>query len=441
MGRDPPFQAFPPFPVAEHAEVGLRQVDGAAVHDLPDLVALLLGGQPHPGPHALRDGGVAAGAGEDERDGRQQARTVEPFDDVDAGRRAPSRTAAVRVGLDARSAAATRPGPAGEPVGGGLRVMDGPGQGRVDAQPRRRRIAGCRVGPPEQIEEPAADQHVLPQRHRTDLIDNHGELAANLGQPRPEFLGVRHGGRQPDDLNVCGQVQDHLFPHGPAELVGEVMDLVHHHVGQPGQVGRAGVQHVAEHLGGHHHNRGVRIDRGVTGEQPDSVRTVLGDEIGELLIGQRLDRGGVEAFTTDGQRLMDGKFPDDGLPGAGGSADQYAVTVLERPARVDLELIQGERPGQGEFGQVRVTPAVHRVGETLRRGHVRFAGPTVSCHQTRVAQAWSAAPVRIPAPPDRCRYAIAVGWALTPVDGRVGDRDVSGERTTAEKAAAPHTAR
>ena len=43
---------------------------------------LLLRGQPQPGGHALGDGGVAAGAGEDERDGRQQVLPVQAGDDL-----------------------------------------------------------------------------------------------------------------------------------------------------------------------------------------------------------------------------------------------------------------------------------------------------------------------------------------------------------------------
>ena len=168
-----------------------------------------------------------------------------------------------------------QPAAGGEPVGDRLRVVHRADQRRVDPQPGAGRLGGRRVGPAEQVEQPAPDQHVLPQRHRPDLVDHHGQLAAHLGQPGAELLGIGHGGRQPDHLHVGRQVQDHLLPHRAAELVGQVMDLVHHHMGQPGQVGRTGVQHVAQHLGGHHHHRRVRVDRGVAGQQADPVRPVL----------------------------------------------------------------------------------------------------------------------------------------------------------------------
>ena len=56
-----------------------------------------------------------------------------------------------------------------------------------------------------------------------------------------------------------GQVQDHLLPHRAAEPVGQVVHLVHDDVGQPGQGRRAGVEHVAQHLGGHHDHWRVRL--------------------------------------------------------------------------------------------------------------------------------------------------------------------------------------
>ena len=65
---------------------------------------------------------------------------------------------------------------------------------------------------------------------------------------------------------------------GPAVGVLEVVDLVEHDVGEDRQVG-AGVDHVAQHLGGHHHHRRVTVDRVVAGEQPDPVGAVETAEV------------------------------------------------------------------------------------------------------------------------------------------------------------------
>ena len=70
------------------------------------------------------------------------------------------------------------------------------------------------------------------------------------------------------------QVDDHLLPDRAAEPVGQVVHLVHHDVAEAGQRGRAGVEHVAQHLGGHHDHRRVAVDRVVAGQQADPVGAV-----------------------------------------------------------------------------------------------------------------------------------------------------------------------
>ena len=88
-------------------------------------------------------------------------------------------------------------------------------------------------------------------------------------QPGAELLGVGDRGAQRRHLDFAGQVDDDLLPDRAAETVGEVVDLVHDHEAKVVQGVGVGVQHVPEHLGGHHHHRGVAVDAGVTGQQPD----------------------------------------------------------------------------------------------------------------------------------------------------------------------------
>src|SRR5437763_311593 len=95
----------------------------------------------------------------------------------------------VRAGLlipRARAAAAER---RGRVVAGD--VLGAAQQGGVDPQ------LGARKGffPGEEVHELVAHQHVLPQRHRPVLVDDHGGVPADLHQPLAELLGVAHGGR------------------------------------------------------------------------------------------------------------------------------------------------------------------------------------------------------------------------------------------------------
>ena len=123
----------------------------------------------------------------------------------------------------------------------------------------------------EQVEQARADHDVLPQRHRAALLDDDVGVAADGRQPLAELLGVGHGRRQRDQPDRLRQVDDHLFPDRAAEPVGKVVNLVHDHVTEPRQAWRPGVEHVAQDLGGHHHDRRIAVDRVVAGEQADTL--------------------------------------------------------------------------------------------------------------------------------------------------------------------------
>ncbi|GAB3839526.1 hypothetical protein GCM10029963_06880 [Micromonospora andamanensis] len=155
-------------------------------------------------------------------------------------------------------------------------------------------------------------------------------------------------------------MDDDLLPHPAAEPVGQVVDLVHHHVRQALEGGRAGVEHVAQHLGGHHHHRGVAVYGVVAGEQPHLRGAVPVDQVVVLLVRQRLDRGGVEAlapgavgrFRPPGrtlQRQVYGELADHRLAGPGRRADQHAAAPLQGLARLPLEVVEVEPQVSGEF--------------------------------------------------------------------------------------------
>ncbi len=84
----------------------------------------------------------------------------------------------------------------------------------------------------EQVEYAFADQHVLPQRDRSVVVDDHRGVAAHGLDPPAELLGVAHCRRQADQAYLVGQMQDDLLPHRTTHPVGEEMDFVHHHIGK-----------------------------------------------------------------------------------------------------------------------------------------------------------------------------------------------------------------
>src|SRR5207245_8939954 len=96
------------------------------------------------------------------------------------------------------------------------------------------------------------------------------------------------GPRYAHEHEVTGGADDDLLPDGAAPFIAHVMALVEHDVAEV--VEAAPVERVAENLGGHDENAGVRVDLDVAGEDPDRVRAERTGEIGELLIRERLER-------------------------------------------------------------------------------------------------------------------------------------------------------
>ena len=120
------------------------------------------------------------------------------------------------------------------------------------------------------------------------------------------------------------------------------MDLVEDDGVQALEQIRAGQQHVAEHLGGHHHHGRPRAQRGVAGEQPDVIAAVGGRQLRVLL-----DSGaGWEVWcsrpATGAERQMDTEGGHERLARSGGCRDEHGVAGLEGFQGLDLEVVEGE---------------------------------------------------------------------------------------------------
>ena len=324
------------------------------------------------GAHALLHGGVAAHPAEHEHDRGQQPVAVEPVDHVDAARDPDAAAVADLAPVSGLAPPALVP--RGTPVADAAARPVVPGQLDELVVDRGALLdeAGrsVDVGGGEQVEQALADHDVLVERHRAALLDDRRGVAAHRLQPLAELLGVRHRGRQRDQGHRLREVDDHLLPDGAPRAVGEVVHLVHHHEAEPEQGPRPGVQHVAQHLGRHHHDRRLAVDHVVAGQQADLLGAVAVDEVVELLVRQRLDRRGVEALAAGRQRQVHRELADHRLAGAGGRRDQHAVAVLDAPAGLDLERVEREGVRRREVAQhgMALVGGVRRV--PLRRGEV-----------------------------------------------------------------------
>ena len=114
-----------------------------------------------------------------------------------------------------------------------------------------------------------------------------------------------------------GQVNDHLFPHRSAHLIGQVMHLVEDNDTQVIQ-GCPRVDHVAAHLGRHDDDRSFGVNRRVAGRQADVVRPVEVAQLKVLLVGQRLDGRRVKGAHAALQGHVGTELADDSLARARG---------------------------------------------------------------------------------------------------------------------------
>ena len=387
--RDAAGEAVEELVVAEHLQVLVGQVRAALLDEREDLVALLRRGQPQVAVQALLDRGVTADPAEDEHDRREQA-ARSSCSTTSLRRGHPDASGAPRplVGTLAPARGTPVLDPAARPV-----VARHPEQLRVDLGLVVLDLGGVATLVGEQVVHAPPDDHVLVERHRSPLLDDRGGLSAHGAEPLAELLGVAHGRRQRGQRHRLGKVDDHLFPHGATHPVGEVVHLVHHHEPQALEGPRPGVQHVAQHLGGHHDHGGLAVDAVVTREQADLLRAVALHQVVELLVRQGLDRRRVERLAPGLQGEVHGELADDGLARPRRRGDQHRAALLELAAGPHLEVVESEGQARGEVGQLGVLAVSTRTLVALGRAHLRGA---VRCHVGSLTAPGRAAPAARP---------------------------------------------
>ena len=326
VARDPVLQGAEPAFVPQHLEIAAREGRGVAGRDLPDAPGVGGVGQSHTGLHDGADRLVAAGPAEDEHDGRQHVLVGETFDDGNPLR-----------GVPPSSWSPSPPSAvAGAPVAAMLVEPLPFGIGLAVDQRGQKVVALGRA---------ITDQVQVAQLDRTLVLDDEVGGSAHHGDPLGQLLGVGDRRRQAHQPHRSGQVHDDLFPHRSPVGVLEVVDLVEHHVVELVQPLGAGVEHVAQHFGGHDDDRSVGGDDVVAGHQTDGVVAVPGTEVAELLIGECLDRCRVERPRLALEGPFDRMFGDDGLSRAGRGGDDHRVPPVEALDRPQLEAVELEVAG------------------------------------------------------------------------------------------------
>ncbi len=327
--RESALQPFEPLVVAEHAQVLVGQRLDATLGDLPDGDALVRVGEAHAVAHDLADRVVACGAAEDEHDRGQHLELAELVH---------------HLGPQGRTVGQARPASSRLPVGGPA-PLQGAAYGLVDAQP-------LAAGPPIVLEQGQhqnllafASMHgkVVPQHDRPLALDDHRGVAPHRAQPIPQLTGVVHRRRETDEADLGRRHhQDFLPDAAPVGILNE-MDLVEDDRVEALEKVRAGEEHVAQHLGGHDDDGRPRAEGGVPRQQPDVVLAVGGGQLAVLLVGECLERRGVERLAPRRQGAMDRVRRHERLARSGGRRDEHRVPGIEGGERIALKVVECER--------------------------------------------------------------------------------------------------
>ena len=322
---------------AERDQVLLVDPRGATLRSLPDPVGFGARGQAHAGLAHPLHAAVAARPAEDEVDRGKHVRLRQDLHDllapwcVDAAVPLPRAVHPMRLDRVAAHPA----------------VLLDPELLLIERDHVRVRQQDALLLDVHRVEA-TTDQVVVLQRHGPAFLDHDGRLPAERLDPLAELLGVRDGRRQADDRGREREVDQHLLPHGAAVRVLEVVDLVHDHGHQPVEGAAALVEHVAEHLGGHHDHGRLGVDGVVSGQQTDAIRAVSRHQVAVLLVGERLQRRGVERLAAPVERSLDRELRHDGLARTRGGGHQHRPTGVHGVDRRGLEVVERERVLGGE---------------------------------------------------------------------------------------------
>ena len=230
-------------------------------------------------------------------------------------------------------------------------VIRGQGPEAVDPIGRLLLLRGFRPGPlldaavgPEEGVEAVLDREPEAQLDRPPVGVDGIDVTPVLGHPVGQLAVVPDRGRQPDQLDVRRRLDDDLLPDRAAREVVDVVDLVEDHVAHVAEPVGVLVDHVAEDLGRHHHDRSRVVDVVLAGHQADRFLAMDLLEVAELLVAERFQRRRVDNLNALREGPEDGVLGDHRLAARGGRTDENARAGVELVDRLLLEGVQG--PGQ-----------------------------------------------------------------------------------------------
>jgi len=161
---------------------------------------------------------------------------------------------------------------------------------------------------------------VVLQRNRTDgAADHAGGAPGAPGERACEVADITERRRHDDELRLRQLNEGHL-PGPPTVGVGDEVELVHHHLVDPGRPSLAEGE-VRQDLRCAAHDRRVRVHCRIAGDHPDPCGAEDLAQGEELLAHERLYGSGVVTAAAGGEAREVGGGRDQGLAGAGRRGD------------------------------------------------------------------------------------------------------------------------
>jgi hypothetical protein len=179
------------------------------------------------------------------------------------------------------------------------------------------------------------------ERHRPLAGPHAGRRpAVEPGERLDEERHVAQGGGHQEEARLGQREQRHLPGDAPVP-VGVPVELVHHHVVDPGVLPLAQGD-VGEDLGGAAQDGRIAVDGGVPRGEPHVLRSQLAAERHPLLVDERLDRARVDGASPVGERGEVESGGHERLPRARGGVQDDVLLLEEIEDRLLLRGVERE---------------------------------------------------------------------------------------------------
>src|SRR5579885_1115591 len=196
---------------------------------------------------------------------------------------------------------------------------------------------------------------IMIERHSSLLMHHQLNRRVDTADPLGKVWRVADSGGEANKLDVSGRADDGLFPDGAALNIAKVVQFVENDKADIGQFGWdiTGIfellhpalfqQHIAIDFGGHDDNRRAAALDNIARHQADGLVAIQVAQVAILLIGERLERRGIDDALAALLRQPDREFGHQRLARPGRRGHQHRLPVRQNFHSIQLKWVKGKR--------------------------------------------------------------------------------------------------